>query len=250
MKTLNLQDLQQRYRDLTQSAVAHCTLRTELVGGMSADRAGVEAFVAHHLHLAGEEAGKAVERILKEEIGERDVTPAGGELQEKLTYGICIIRRDEYGPWLGDWMVKACLKAAASRLGLFVSKRGVKGDMAEMGKAQAVGESLRNAEHPERIYLLGPEGKWGGKITPAVTCFQPFKGRVQTPQGSMSIVSDRECAPPGTRFAFEFRWAKGKLTEDDMANIFASAMNLGLGSAKAFERGKFNIESLEISEKG
>ncbi|MGE5570497.1 MAG: hypothetical protein ACM3S5_15780 [Rhodospirillales bacterium] len=238
--TYDLAALEERYVKMTCRATVQCVLRTELVGGMSADEDGVRAFVNHHLNLTGDDADKAVARILAEEVGERDATPEGGELDEKLTYGISIIRRDEHGPWIGDWMVKACLKAAASRLGLFVSKRGSKGDMAEMGRVAAVGASLATPGNPERIHLVNPDG------TPATTYFQEFKGRIQSPQGAVSIVSHKECVPPGTRFSFEFRRYDGKLKADDIANIFAAAMNIGIGSAKAFERGKFAVESLEI----
>lgn len=238
--TYNLSALEQRYSNMTRRAIAHCTLRTELVGGMSADEAGVRAFVAHHLRLVDDEAEAAVQRILAEEIGERNTTPEGGEITEKLTYGITVIRRDARGPWLGDWMIKACLKAAASRTGLFMTKRGSKGDLAEMGRVRAVGASLATPDRPERIHLVDETG------SPAQTYFQEFKGRVQSAQGAVSIVSHKECVPPGSRFAFEFRWYDGKLKEENIADIFAAAMNIGLGSAKAFERGKFSVESLEI----
>lgn len=238
----NMKQLEALYQKMTVRAVATCVLRTELVGGVSADEDGIRSFVAHHLKLSGDEAEAAVHRIMTEEVGERSTTPEGGELDEKLTYGITVIRRDAAGPWIGDWMVKACLKAAASRLGLFVSKRGSKGDMAEMGRVQAVGDSLMTVERPERIHLCGADG------SPAQTYFQEFKGRVQTPQGAMSIVGNKECAPPGSRFSFEFRFYDGKLTPADVANMFAAAQNIGLGSAKAFERGKFAVENLEVSK--
>jgi hypothetical protein len=232
--------LRERYTKMTKRAVAHCTLETELVGGMPADEDGVRAFVTHHLKLKGADAEVAVQRILKDEIGEKDVTPPAGEVQEKLTYGITVIRRDLSGPWLGDWMVKACLKAAASRLGLFAAKRGTKGDVAEMGRVHALGISRTTLDHPERIHLYDEGGN------PAKTYFKTFKGRVSTPNGSVSIVSDKECVPPGTRFKFEFRCYDGKLTPDDLANIFAAAMNIGLGSAKAFECGKFRVDELVL----
>lgn len=240
MSTYTQNDLRKRYENLTHLVTAECKLTTELVGGQSADKDGLEAFVKHHLKLEGEEAQQAIERIMKEEISEKDVPSENGELQEKLTYGVCVIRRDVAGPWIGDWMVKANLKAAASRLGLFASKRGTKGDVAEMGNVRAVDVSLLTPERPERIHLVDATGK------PVETYFQEFKGRVNTPSGSVSIVSHRECVAPEARFAFEFRCYAGKLTEDDLANIFASSQIIGLGSAKAFERGKFVISKLEI----
>jgi hypothetical protein len=105
-QTFSLADLTKRYQQITHSVTAECEFVTELVGGVPAKEEGVRAFVTHHLQLVGEEAEAAVQRILRDEIGERDTTPDGGEVQTKLTYGINVIRRDEHGPWVGDWMVR------------------------------------------------------------------------------------------------------------------------------------------------
>jgi hypothetical protein len=236
-------DLDGYYEGMTNRLVAECELTTELVGGMAADEAGVAAFVKHHLELEGPAAEAAVKRIMADEVGERDLTPEGGELNERLTYGVCIIRRDEVGPWLGNWMVKACLKAAASRLGLFVAKRGSKGDVIEMGRVHAHGVSYRpQVKEPEtHVHLIGPDGETG-----ATTYFHDFRGRVSTPAGSMSIVSDRECVASGTRFGFEFRWYAGKIGGEDMAKVVSAMEVIGLGSAKAFERGKFKIRHMTV----
>lgn len=241
VQVFKLEDLQQRYRDLTASVVADCSLATELVGGQPAGPDGVRGFVAHHLKLTGQDAEDAIRRILQEEIGERDVPAETGELKEKLSYGINVVRRDEKGPWLGNWMVKACLKSAASRLNIFVSKRGSKGDVAEMGQLLARGISLLDTERPERIYLRNKLGDG-----PADTYFQAFRGRVQSPQGSKSIVNDAECVAPGSRFSFEFRFYPSRIKSNDIADIFASAMIIGLGSAKSFERGKFSVNELKF----
>lgn len=240
----NFTDLRKRYEDLTVSVIAQCTFATESVGGQPAGPEGVRAFAQHHLELKGKELDEAVARILKEEIGERDITPEGGELKEKLTYGINVIRRDAIGPWLGSWMPKACLKAAASRLGYFTGIRGLKGDMAEFGSVQAVGLSLRDETHPERIYLVDAE-----KNIPVTTYFKRFPGRVSGPSGSKSIIHDSECVPPGTRFAFEYRFKGDRFTkpQEQVADIFAVAMIIGLGSVKAVDCGKFSINSLTIS---
>lgn len=242
-KSYTQADLDGYYESMTNRLVAECELTTELVGGMAADPAGVAAFVQHHLHLEGPAAEAAVKRIMADEVGERDLTPEGGELTEKLTYGVCIIRRDTYGPWLGNWMIKACLKAAASRIGLFVAKKGSKGDVIEMGRVRAHGISYQpQVKEPEaHVHLIDPSGIGG-----ATTYFHDFRGRVSTPAGSMSIVSDRECVDSGVRFGFEFRWYAGKIGNEDMAKVMASMQVIGLGSAKAFERGKFKVRSMTV----
>lgn len=242
MTVFNLQQLRNRYEAITAQIVAECSLATELVGGQPAQPDGVRMFVQHHLKLTGEEAEAAVKRILAEEIGAKPVPSDEGELEERLSYGINIIRRTEHGPWLGNWMVKACIKAAASRLAIFQQKKGTKGDMAEMGDVRAIGCSLVEPEHPERIYLRSSTGEEA-----ATTYFQEFKGRIQSPKGSASIIHHSECAAPGSRFAFEYRFYGVRLSENDVADTFASAMVVGLGSCKAFERGKFSIQRLEYT---
>lgn len=231
-------DLKARYEDKTASVQCFCTVATELVGGVPADEKAISAFAEHHLGLVDpEERAKAVQRILKEEVGERDITPELGEIKEKQVYGVNVVRRTEIGPWLGDWMIKACIKQAASRLGVFTEIRGSKGNFAEAGKVSAIGHSLKEPAHTERIYLTNstPESS-------AHTYFKEFMGRVQSPRGAMSIIHHSECVEPGSQFAFEFRFLPGKVKEEDIRDVMAMSMIMGLGSVRSMECGKFRID--------
>lgn len=235
-------ELKERYEDKTASVQCFCTVATELVGGVPADEKAIRAFAEHHLGLSNpEERDKAVQRILKEEVGERDVTPELGEIKEKQVYGVNVVRRTEIGPWLGDWMVKACIKQAASRLGVFTEIRGSKGNFAEAGRVSAIGSSLKESEHPERIYVTNSSPK-----TPAHTYFKEFMGRVQSPRGAMSIIHHSECIAPGSQFAFEFRFLPGKVKEEDIRDVMAMSMIMGLGSVRSMECGKFRIEKCVV----
>ena len=246
MKEYNFADLQHRYESKTVRLLAECRFVTDLVGGMRGDRPGVAMFVEHQMKLTGQAAIEEVDRIMTQEIGgaPKSIAPPEGELEETQEGVVNLIRRDAHGPWLGDWMIKACLKAAASRLNLFVQKRGTKGDMAEMGTVRAVGVSFHETQGVidpgRRIYLRSPDGG------PATTELQFFRGRISSPQGSKSIQNVAECCLAGAQFAFEYRFADGKINEDDVADIAACAMVIGLGSCKAFERGKFAIERLMV----
>jgi len=123
-KSYTADQLEQMYQGMTASVHVKATFITELVGGQPTDHKGIEAFVKFQLKLEDPEKVKeAVERIEREEIGERDITPELGEVKEKSVYGINVLRRTQHGAWIGDWMVKACIKAATSRLGIFVSQR-------------------------------------------------------------------------------------------------------------------------------
>jgi len=232
-------DLNTTYAAYCGSAVAVCRLTREIVGGQPASDEGIRAFAKHHLKLADDQIEAAVARIKGEEIGERDKTPEAGEVKEKESYGLNVLRHSEFGPWIGDWQLKAALKQAASRVGLFVSKRGTKGDIAEMGKVSAHGISLHGPEF--QIHLIDSEID-----SAARTEYQKFFGSVNTPAGRKSIVNDAEVCPAGSRFSFRFHWFDGKLTEKDIVTIFSALTVVGLGSAKSLERGKYDIETLDI----
>jgi hypothetical protein len=257
MSTYTMKDLSTVYAAYCGSAIAVCRLTREIVGGQPATDDGIRAFAKHHLHIPDEEIEEVVARIKGEEIGERDTTPATGELKEKESYGLNVLRHSAFGPWVGDWQIKAALKQAASRVGLFVAKRGTKGDIAEMGKISAHGISLHGPEF--QIHLIAAEsetaaetdhiefhGRTPSPNKPAETEYQKFLGRVNTPSGAKSIVNDAECCPAGSRFSFCFQWYDAKLTEADIVSVFAALPIIGLGSAKSLERGKFDIETLDI----
>ena len=236
--------LQKAYEDFTCYTRVDCTLAQELVGGVPADDAALHAFVKHHLKIEDPaEAEKAFMRIKNEEL--EDVTPSEGEIKEKRTYQVCALHRDQYGPWLGDWMIKAALKQAASRVGLFTDKRGTKGNFSEAGRARAFGISLVDEAHPNVIYLRNPAGDG-----PAKTYHKTFMGRVQTPQGPVSIIHQSECCEIGSRFEFEFRFPRGTgrsaVNEQDIKDVLALFMIVGLGSARSMERGKVFINSADI----
>lgn len=249
--TYNANDLSKVFTDKTDSARVHAHFITECVGGQSADEAGVEAFVRHHLKIDPEnedEIKNAVDRILGKEVAleerkKNEDDPIHELPEEKLSYGVTVIRKDAFGPWLGDWMIKACIKCAATRTKVTTRKSGIKGAIIEMGRVSAIDQSLVPGEDytTQHVHLIDP-------VTdgPAKTHFVQFKGRPNTGAKPVSIVSDKECVPVGTQFAFEFRWEAGMLTAEDMVYMFAACQNIGLGSCKAFERGKFVVDSLEL----
>jgi len=235
-------ELVEMYEGMCAMAVADCTLTSSLVGGQPADDKGLEMFCRHHLKLDGKALFKAVIRIRTQEIGETEDKDAG-ELKQVESYAVNVLRHDPVDQccFLGNWQAKAGLKQAASRLGLFVAKRGTKGDLAEMARVRAAGISL--GKDPSRIRILNPDGSpYVGGV------FEKFMGRVNTPSGKMSIVHDTEIVPPGRRFSFELRVPRDRLTEGQIASIFAALQEIGLGSARSLERGKFRIDTLTITD--
>jgi hypothetical protein len=104
--TYTTEQLEDMYQGMTGSVHVQATFITEVVGGQPADRKGIESYVKYHLKITDPtEAQKAADRIEKEEIGERDVTPEAGEVAERSVYNINILRHTDKGAWLGDWMV-------------------------------------------------------------------------------------------------------------------------------------------------
>lgn len=235
----NLEDV---YQELTSVARAEATLLTDMIGGQPAAEDGIRCFAKFQLKLDGEALESAVRRIMEEEIRKDvDVAQPGEEVPEKETYGINVLRRDSDGcAWIGDWQMKAALKCAASRLGIFTTKRGSKGDIAEVGRVSATGQSLNGDR--SHIRILMPDGSPFREHL-----YTKLMGRVSTPQGAKSIIYDAEYAPAGCRFSWELRIPNNRFTEEDIVNMFAMLGQIGIGSARSMERGKFRIDKLVVN---
>lgn len=235
-------DLEVIYEKLTGVLTIQARFVTEFVGGQPADEKGVRAFVQHHLELTGADAEAAVKRILHEEIGLEDVPSEEGELKKQEAYAVNSLRRDEQGRvWIGNWMIQAAIKQAASRLKIFSDMRGSSGDMKETGRVHAHGFSVLDPSHLERVYMLNED--LSGQPT---TYFKAFMGSVNTPQGPKSIYQHAECVAAGSRFAFVFRFLNNNLKEEDMIDVAAMFMAVGLGSARVLGRGRSVIDIGEI----
>jgi hypothetical protein len=262
-KIYKMEDFAARFENLTNMARLEVEFTSNLTGGQPATRDGITEYVIHHLaktnaglrrenpkwtkgarkekrYFLTDEGESAVARIVNEEVGTEDVAPDTGELEDEKTYAVNVLRWTNGSPWLGDWQIKACIKQAASRLGYFVKKKGSKGDLAEGGRVLPVDASERGSDH--RVHLIHPEGPDGWERREWNRIF----GRVQTPSGGQSIVTDAEVAPIGTRLFFEYRWARGKIGEEEILNTFTLAQNCGFGSAKSLERGRFKILQMEV----
>jgi hypothetical protein len=223
-------------------AVVHCKFVRPHAGGIPADEKGVCGFVEHHLKLVPEtkEFKEAVKRIMEEEIGSSNTTPEEGELEDEHVYQLNVIRRNGHGPYLLEHMIKAAMKVAASKLGIFQAKRGSKGDMAEVGTVLAYGKSLQNPQRPWEIYLH-KKGK------PVKTHYQKIQGSVNTPKGRKSVQHHTEITEEGVEFSFEFRWMENKLKASDIPKILATARVVGIGSCRSLGYGEFEVLSLEVA---
>lgn len=221
------------------------------VGGQPAGDKGLEAFIEHHLNLdprrgadkkpTNPEFLAAFERIKHEELGEKDTTPETGEVEEKRVYGVNVVRKDERGPYLLEHQVKAMLKQAASRIGIFSAKLGSKGDLAELGTVVACGDSLQDPKEPWKLY-------WRKDGAPAATSFDTMRGSVSTAQGRKSIQYEAERVMAGGEVEFELRWPPQKLLREDVVKVFAATLAIGLGSALSLGNGRFEYADFRVCE--
>jgi hypothetical protein len=224
-----------------------CRAVREVVGGQPASRVGIESYLKYQVDpfnvLSAEQRAEMADRIEKEEIGKRrNTTPEGGEIQETFTGQITVIRQDPRGHWLGDWMLKAGVKQAASRLGIWSGTRGSKGDMSEGGVVYATGPSLLDPARPYKIYLRDETGE-----KPAATDYETFRGSITLPKGErVSIVTNAEVAVPGTMFWWRYLCLGDRVSDEQFELLVAYLGNMGVGSARSQERGKYIIEEATL----
>lgn len=218
-----------------------CRMLRPLAGGQPAGEAGLRAFVQHQMGLEPdtEDFEAAVKRIGDEEIGEKDTTPESGEVSTKKVYSVNVIRSSEKGCFIAQHQIKAMLKQAASRMGLFVSRRGSKGDVAELGTVEAFGPSRLMPLRPWEVYLVNES------FEPIATQWHEINGSVSTAQGKKSIQTQTEVAPEGSRFEFVIRWPANKLKSDDMFLVLAAATKIGIGSVLSLDYGRFEVLEAE-----
>ncbi len=249
LKRYTQADLNQILGRIRSKATFKIRFLLPLLGTQPATQSGLEGYIQHHLGIdpqrdtegkpTNSEFIEAFNRIKSEEIGERDITPEGGEVEEKKVYGINVVRKSALGSFLLAHMVKAALKQSASRLGLFEKKRGSKGDMAEIGEVFSEGDSLQVKDRPWEIYLR----KNGAA---AKTYYETERGSVTSPKGRMSIQYEAEHVEEGAEAEFSFHWPARKLNEEDMAQVAAVATAAALGGARSLSHGKFEVVDLRI----
>ncbi len=241
-------------RDVFDSRIASTRIHVKarfvapFTGGQPAKPEGVRAYVVHHLKVDPDDVEATIDRIRREELGEHvdeSSKVEGAELDKRITYGIKVIRRDpmDGACFIGSWQIKAALKTAFSRLKMFVSKQGSKGDVVELGEVRAAGISDGGPKSNfQLVRLIGPDGKpfKQGK-------YKTIRGNVSGPGGSRSIVQDVEVAPIGTTFEFEFACKGDRFSKQDLIDVFSCIGTIGVGSTRSLEFGRFEIVELSGS---
>lgn len=203
--------------------------RERVYGGLPKDPAIMEKYVEAKFKPTDNFAGK-----LSDEVKPKSEEEKEQEMQEEQESVTTTFKRDAQGCYLGDYVLKAHIKQAASLLKITQKKRGSK---------DTVKEGL--FVKPEHVSL-------GGEPVGAET----FVGHVMTPTGKRSIIKASEYFEK-TEIEFEL-WIlnvrmggeKG-LGDDDLKLIFEFGQELGIGSNRSFEKGKYDFLSLvSIDEDG
>lgn len=268
-------DLAAMFEGLRERIVVKAQFLREHIGGQPATERGMHDFIHHQMGIdpqfdvkplydkfgrlsngkpTNPEFINTFNRLRQDELMvaklEEGEPKPGEELIELKVYGVKCIRRDDRGPFMLDHMIKAAFKCAASRLNLYDPKRGIKGDVQELGTVLACGDSLQDPEQPWKIYLR-KDGK------PAETYYRRLQGRVQTSQGSRSIQYDAETVGEGTEFSFEFRWLREKMgagwrnkvaKASEILKAISAMPEIGLGSARSMSYGKWEVVEVETQD--
>lgn len=188
--------------------------RDRVYGGIPKTKEMIDNYVSGKFGVV---AGDLAEK-LKEEVDLIEET-------EKLTTGF---KCDEGKPYLCDYQVKAMLKQAANRLKITTKKRGSKQDITD-------GLFLN-----QKIFFKNGEGFFSQPLPT-----EEFAGHVSTPQGKRSILKQSEYVEQA-ECEFTVRVINTAVFSDEnLKDCFLLGQEIGFGSNRSFEKGKYDVVSFE-----
>jgi len=189
--------------------------RDRVYGGIPRTKELIDNYVSSKFGVV---AGDLAEQ-LKKEVDLLEET-------EKITTGF---KQENGKPYLCDYQIKAMLKQAANRLKITVKKRGSKQDITD-GLFMA-----------PKIFLTSKD-----MTTPLPV--EDFCGHVMTPQGKRSILKASEYVEQGEA-EFTVKLIKTSvMAKKDLLDCFLLGQEIGLGSNRSFEKGKFDLIEFEWQE--
>lgn len=201
--------------------------------GQEARRADVLETQRHIQERAAAIRAAREERI--QELRRRtDLTPVEVRELDKLEEDDSVewpqgFARDEHGVYMPSICIRAGLKSALSRQGLFMAERGSKGE-------QQVGFFVT----PNRLRLYTPDLKPWAHTNLADIAVRPIS--VTTPQGRRSAIVGFESAPAGSIIPFTINSVgMGKLTWDDIEKAMLQLQHDGLWASRSQGYGQFKI---------
>lgn len=157
------------------------------------------------------------------------------DLEESLEIARTGFRRSEDGSiFIRDFQIVACMKQAVQVMGFTKSKRGTK---------SVIEAALRI--RPREIPLVDVST---GAVFTEPTGMEELQGRVMTMQGPRSILSEKEYIEgAGCTFTLEIlvNTPQAKELGKAIPEIMEVMQNIGLGSVRSRQEGKFLVTSCE-----
>lgn len=209
----------------------NCTIqfRDKIYGGLPKSQTLLDKYI--QAAFGGEEGSEPHEHVA------RDVN-ATDEAMEIVS---CGFRQDDSGLYVGDYQIKAMIKQCGTLLKLTTKKRGVKSTLGEglFIKGRFDNELVDSKVHFKPLRTQ-PDG------------YEDFAGNVTTAQGPRSILKRCEYVEKGTLefqiWLLEARFGgQSNLTLDDLKMILELGQEVGLGSCRSFEKGKFDVKLEEVN---
>jgi hypothetical protein len=202
--------------------------RDQLVGGLPKSKKVLETYLEAKF-------GKPIDNFLERLADDLGINDEGSEefpdvtddLEEKRKLVITGFKRDEHGLYLSDYQIKAMLKQCASLLKITTAVRGSR---------QVFHEGL--VVRPPRLYLdrMAPDG------------MELFCGHVMTMQGKRSVLRKSEIVRQATIAMQVWILDTKVITLEHLRQCFELGQEVGLGSCRSFEQGKFDVIQFELGE--
>jgi hypothetical protein len=198
-----------------------------LFGGVPIEPKAIKKYYKDYLNVSDEILDQTLKAMQAPYEKKGDGTE---ELEEKNEAGVYGFRRDEEGPYIRDFMVKACVFHAAS-----------------------------TAHFTKKIKFLKNQLKEGLVILPAKIRFyrnnkvlvRPdelfrVQGRVSSPAGFRQIVTWKEAIHNAPTIKFKIRYLDtGIIVPELLKSIMEVAEQVGIGSLKSQDAGKFTVKVLK-----
>ena len=169
------------------------------------------------------------------------------DLEEEMKKSTVVFRRDEIGLYIGSYQIKAMIGQSASLLEITVKKRGSKQTLREGMVLKGRDQDGKYTE--DKVYFLPLRKEADGLETHA--------GNVSTAQGNRSILKRMEYVE-NANISFSMMFLANRVGDDnrskkmlveDIKNCLQHGQEIGLGSHRKFEVGKFDVIIFEeISE--
>lgn len=181
---------------------------------------------------------------LKEEVGLRDEEVDNADRVEKLkeeadlkeelekvTTGFKV---KDGEPYISNYQIKAMLKQAANRLKITSKKKGAKQDIVD------------------GLFLADPKVflKVNGNLAEQPLPTEEFAGHVTTPHGKRSILKASEYVEEAYAEFVVRLIHTSILSPKELLDCFLLGQEIGLGSNRSFETGKYDLEVFEKTEPG